>query len=338
MKKTIRFGFFPIVSKDVPIDFPTLEMEESEIGILWALCKEGPKSIYDLNVHTQFFLQPYWPKQVWITLPDMTPEEAKEMRNNLLKPRTYHRSSIYKVVEELSKKNLTKISKDTSESRIKTIVKPTFEGIVLYLRNPFEKQKLENIWKHYSKMIPFSDKWDSIVTVFGEEKCLETLELTLKNFQVNNVRFRIKPLAIEFEGCLEGVKVLQTENEKEKFRLERNKTVADYLKSNDARILRESYIAYLALNDIKKLSFTEKRKLDATLSKLGSERELAYFENRQLSSSNSLFKGGRIKEFLQGYSGIEYFFTGMFVNNLLWDRKNVERHKEYTNEFDIEYL
>jgi hypothetical protein len=90
---------------------------------------------------------------------------------------------------------------------------------------------------------------------------------------------------------------------------------------------------------LEELPSTEKRELDATFSKLKSETELAYFENREFSFSNSLFTGGRIKEFLSKYFEVEYFFTGMFVNNLLWDRKKVQqRHKEYTDEFDVEYL
>jgi len=338
MKKIIRFSFFQIVAeKDVAVGLPTLEMEESEIRILWALCEKGPKSIYNLKEKTKFFLQGYWPKRVWINLPDTTAEEAKRMLKDLHEPTTYHRSSIYRIVRGLSNKNLAETSRDTSGPRIKTVVKPTFEGLILYLQNPFEKQKLKNIWTHYSKMIPFSDKWNSMVTLLGEERCFETLEQTVKDFvDIRRVKFLIRPLKMTFEGFLESPKILFASIEEEDFVLERDEVVTTYLKGKTARILRNAYVAYLAVNDIRKLCWKSKEELEKLLSKLESEKELAYFEKRQVGS-NPLFKEGRIKEFLPRYSGIEWFLTGMFVKNLLWHKRAIEKQENKIYDFEVEF-
>jgi hypothetical protein len=98
------------------------------------------------------------------------------------------------------------------------------------------------------------------------------------------------------------------------------------LKSNEALVLRNSYIAYLAVHNIWQLSGKNFRDIESHNS-LKSETELAYFENRQIDS-NPLFKGDRLLEFFPKYASIEYFFTGMFVENLLWNKKPVKETKE----------
>lgn len=57
-------------------------------------------------------------------------------------------------------------------------------------------------------------------------------------------------------------------------------------------------------------------------------------------SSDPLFKGERLKEFFPKYANIEYFFTGMFVENLLWNEKVVkkasEEPKPKISDFEVE--
>jgi hypothetical protein len=66
---------------------------------------------------------------------------------------------------------------------------------------------------------------------------------------------------------------------------------------------------------------------------------MTYFNERKMKSlstacmhvkisSNPLFKGGRLKEFFPKFASIEYFFTGMFVENLLWTEKKIEKLEE----------
>jgi DNA-binding PadR family transcriptional regulator len=329
MSKGLGWSFPKIVlGKDEKADFATLEIDEVELNIIWFLGKEGPKSIYSLMKTI------YIPKHV-LGYSSCDNFQIWERKVASKKETTYHYPTIRNAVRKLKGKGLVNTLKDSSGDRTKRIVNLTFEGLILYLRSTDDKQKFAHAIEHYRSLIPFADIWESLVKQLGEETA-EALESTLKSFQVRNVMFRIKPLRMKSKGYLESVKVLL--QPKEKFVLERNQSVADCLRSNEARILRESYIAYLTLKDIERLSSTDRRKLEAALTDLKSERELAYFENRDLSSQNSLFKGGRIKEFLPRCSGIESFFTGIFVYNLVWNKKRVERHRECTDEFDIEYL
>lgn len=108
--------------------------------------------------------------------------------------------------------------------------------------------------------------------------------------------------------------------------------VSKYLKSNEALVLRGSYIAYLAMENISQLSGKSFRDIESYDS-LESETELAFLENRQVDS-NPLFKGERLLEFLPRYACIEYFFTGTFVENLLWNKKPTKEAK--ASDFEVE--
>lgn len=341
MKKTIRFRFFQIVAeKGVARGLPMLDMEESEINILWALCKKGPKSIYALKEKMKFELQLSWPKRVWIQLPDiLTASEAKEMVKNLMKPKSYQRTSIHKVVNKLSVKNLVEITRDTSGARIRTIVKPTFQGLVLYLQNPFEKARLDSIFEHYSEMIPFSDKWDSMENQLGREKCMKALEQTVQDFvDILQAKFQTRHLNLVFEGFLESPPMLMRGiPEDVVITRERDNDAAKYLESKEALALRNSYIAYLAVHDIRILFGASREETEELLPGLESENELAYFEKRQVGV-NPLFKGNRLKEFFPKYASIEWFFTGMFVKNLLWHKKAIEKQKNKIYDFEVEYI
>jgi hypothetical protein len=52
------------------------------------------------------------------------------------------------------------------------------------------------------------------------------------------------------------------------------------------------------------------------------EKELAYLENRKIAD-NPLFTK-RLFKFFPKYSELNYYFTGMFVNNLLWNQNQVD--------------
>jgi len=338
MKKTIRFKFFQIVAeKGAPKGIPVLNMEESEINILWTLCRDGPKSIYDLREKTKFQLQLSWPKRVWIQLPNnLTASEAREMAKDLQKPKSYQRSSIRNVVNELSVKNLVEPIKDTSGARIKTIVKPTFQGLVLYLQNPFEEGRLEDVFEHYSKLVPFFSKWDEIKSKLGKEKCKNALEQTVMDFvEIRRVKFQVRSLRLKFEWFLESPKMFMREAPEVDTIREIDTDVAQYLRSKEALLLKKSYIAYLIVHDIHRLSGESKERVKQIVSKLESEKELAYLESKQ-TEANLLFKDNRLKEFVPENADIGHFFTGMFVKNLLWNEKIIEKKKEEAKASDYE--
>jgi len=339
MKKLIVLSFFPItVKKDQGIGVPTLEMDETEINVLWTLCKQGRKSIYDLQVKTKFSLKESDPSCVESRVPDMTAKEAKAKLVELQNPKSYQRTSIYKIVKKLLAKNLVKLSKDTSGSRTKTIVEPTFQGFILYLQNPLEEGKLEKVLEHYSYVFPFSNKWESMVTVLGKEKCLQALERTIKDFvEIRRARFLLRPLK-KFEGFLESPKMMDREVPHAEVTREKDSDVSHFLNSKDGTLLKKSYIAYLIVHDIDRLSGESKEQAERIISKLESEKELTYLEGRR-TDANLLFNGSKLKEFLPEHTDLEHFFTGMFVKNLLWNEKIVEKKKEEpkTPDYEVEF-
>jgi hypothetical protein len=50
------------------------------------------------------------------------------------------------------------------------------------------------------------------------------------------------------------------------------------------------------------------------------------FANLECNSIDNLFTEKGITRFFPRYDSIEYYFTGMFVNNLLLDRKPVDNY------------
>lgn len=340
MRKVFVLSFFPItVKKDQGIGFPTLEMDESEVNVLWTICQQGRKSIYDLQVKTKFSLQQSNPSYVWARLPDMTVEEAKTKLVDLKKPKSYQRTSIYKTVKKLLAKNLVELSKDTSGNKIKTIVEPTLQGLILYLQSPFDEGKWEDVLDVFSHVFPFSDKWKPMITILGKEKCIQALERTVKDFiEIRRARFLLGPLKMKFEGFLESPRMLLREVPEVQVIRERDMQVAQYLMGREFTILRDSYIAYLALQDIRTLSGESREETERMIPEMESEKELAYLERRD-TDTNSIFKHKRLKEFLPKYAGLEYFFTGMFVKNLLWNERIIEKAKEEatTSDFEVEF-
>jgi hypothetical protein len=103
-------------------------------------------------------------------------------------------------------------------------------------------------------------------------------------------------------------------------KLARVENVWNFLKEEKAQILRDSYIAFLAAQDIAEYFNVTNENNEKSLTQLKSEQELADFENREILS-NPLFTEERFWGFFLKYSKIKYFFTGMFVYNLLRDQK-----------------
>lgn len=245
-----------------------------------------------------------------------------------------------KILRRLERKGLLKIAKDTSRDRIRQIAQPTFSGLMLYLTNSPKNERFKHVFGHHSDVIPFSSQWHIITNKLGREKCGNALEQTTKDFvEIAKVRFHLRRLGMEFEGFLESPRMLMRKVPESNVVKEKDIEVAKYLESKEAQLLRDSYIAYLIVHDIKELSWESKEETEKLLAGLESERELACLEERQ-GNPDPLFKGKRLREFLPKYAGIEYFFTGMFVNNLLWVKKKIEKVVEepIKTDFEVEYL
>jgi hypothetical protein len=216
------------------------------------------------------------------------------------------------------------------------MVRPTFQGLIVYLRSSTSKEKMRHLWKHYSPMIPFSNIWDSMNAEIGREKCESAFERTLERFAcIIKVRFHIKPLDVRFEGFLKYQPMFPMGPEDEKYILERDTDVLEFLVSEQTSILKNSYIASLIAEDIKR--FHETRARLERLPESESEKELGILEGTE-SSLHPVFEGGRMADFVPKYSSLEHYFTGMFVDNLLRKKTKVERPKEPAHDFEIEYL
>jgi hypothetical protein len=301
---------------------PTLHLTECEIYIIWTLGEEGTRSIYAIAHKARDF------PEINATLsPSSWKRPVKRLRYD------YH--FVYSKVRELVKKGLVQTrSFNNQEPKVGL----TFLGLIFYLQNlkdvqkgPFEK--LKHVLRNYRTLIPLFTNWELMTKQLGTEKCNKAFNETITDFKLSKAKFRIRPINLAFHGFLKNsgfTKALTPE-------YERVEKVSEYLKSNEALVLRNSYIAYLAVHNIRQLSGKNLRDIKSHNS-LESEVELAYFENRQISS-NPLFKGDRLLELFPKYASIEYFFTGIFVENLLWNERVIHKKiDEKTPDFEVEYL
>jgi DNA-binding MarR family transcriptional regulator len=334
MPKILRWRFFQVLAEgERAIGIPMMDLDESELNILWKLGKEGPKSAYKLS-RCKYDL----PKHV--SAPDLTwcpDSEAWKRKSD--RSLTYHYPFILKIVKRLEKKGLVRTRKDTSGPRTQKIVELTFPGLMLYLQNSDEKPRLEYAFRYCRDLIPFSTLWESMTRGLGEEKCIMALEKTVREFvDIRRAKFRIRPMRLKFEGFLESPRILMRRAPEVDVIREMDTEVARYLKSEEALLLKNSHIAYFIVHDIRTLSGESRESIGKMIPKLKSEKELAYLEGRNVET-DSLFRGDRLREYIPKYASVEYFFTGMFVENLLWNEKIVEKAKEETEtpDFEVEF-
>jgi hypothetical protein len=298
---------FPIQSDYKGFSGQLILVDECEINIIWKLGKEGPLSIYKL------FEETYHLPSVWSGITEISGSRKTGAKRN------YEYFFIYKKVKGLAKRRLITVS----ESRHKEprIVRLTFLGMLVYLVGSLEGDKFKNTMNHHTELLPFSDLWDLLINKLGSEKVIEAFDRAIRGFsKLAIASFKVKSLGLEFEGFLRN-RLTSVLSLKEDSGKERDKSVSDLLKSKELAVLRNSYIAFLAVNDIWKLRNKSSSEVKEILPMLDSEMELAYFEGRK-PSENSLFRDHGLKEFLPKYAGHEYFLTGMFVKNLIWQEKD----------------
>jgi hypothetical protein len=305
---------------------PTLHLTECEIYIIWTLGEEGARSIYGIAKKARDLPE---------TSATLSPGSWKRPEKGL----RYDYHFVHSKVKELRKKGLVQIQSSNNQEPKAGL---TFLGLMFYLQNlrdaqkgPFEK--LKHALKNYRTLIPLFADWELMTKHLGTEKCSKAFDGTVTDFILHKARFQVRPIHLTFEGflkrcdpiCMHAYKALTPE-------YERVEKASEYLKSKENLVLRSSYIAYLAVHNIWQLSGQNFRDIESHDS-LESETELAYFENRQINS-NPLFKGDRLLEFFPEYASIEYFFTGMFVENLLWNKKPIKETKEAkTPDFEVEF-
>jgi len=311
------WGFYSVFDFHVA---PTLWLTECEIYIIWTLGEEGAESVYSIANKTRLFPE---------TNAELPPDSRdwKKHQNGV----SYDYHFVHSKVKELGKKGLIKIGSSASQE---PKVGLTFLGLVFYLQNLRDiregfSEKLKNSLNHYKTLVPLFAHWESLESRFGTEKCTETFEKTVKDFRLWKAEFRIRRLDLKYDSF----EVQTSENE-----YRRDERASEYLASPELTTLRNCYIAFLALHDLHLLSGESTEEANKIVSSLASERELSYFEKRNVGF-NCLFDGERLKEFFPKYAGIECVFTGMFVKDLLWNEKIIKKEKEEakTPDYEVEF-
>jgi hypothetical protein len=218
----------------------------------------------------------------------------------------------------------------------------TFEGLIWYFQEPpsLSKDKIDYFFKSYQRpylnkskhrknrfllesykqLIPFCPLWKGMKEQIGI-KCLSRLTFTVKNFCVDEKTcFRIEPLDIEVATYPN----YSGESTDKIYYFEKDKMVADFLKNEEATLLREAYISYLINEDFNLLHTMKSDGVKQNLPQLKSVKEYAFFGYDDACNMSLFSKEGLSKVFPKNYK-IEYYFTGMFVNNLLWDKKSKDK-------------
>ena len=198
----------------------------------------------------------------------------------------------------------------------KIICALTFNGFHVYLQSRSkEAEHLDRAIKSNPELLPFSKYWSEIVHIVRKNMARQSLAKVVSQ-QIFRSRAKIEKINLQFDSFLvKPSPVFPQIGEKK-----HNKEFADYLSTNHE--LRNSYVSYLAVHDVSFLTHQNKwSEIDSILSNLESEKALAFFEKRKIQDSPLFIPGTRLKEFFPKFATIEYFFTGMLMEKLLWKKK-----------------
>ena len=315
------------------------KIDECKLNILWTLAKEGPMPVFQLfrkkKIAEGKKRVDEWMPRVY-SLPkisEVLPMMGREGR--IGETVTYNYSFVNKKVKELEKGWLVEdLGKGSRRSKI---VGLTFAGLLLYLLGSTDKGKFENAVTHYGRWLRFSDLWSQLKEALGQERVAEALDRAVSDFSnLILAKFRVRPINLEFEGLLREELLLQKGSARHESHLRDPDTVG-LLQKKKAFILKNSYLAYLAVHDICRLSGKDRSIVERLLPTMTSEEELRYIEGRN-DKRNSLLMN-RLKEYFPMYARYDFFLTGMFVENLLWKERvpakaGIQNHMEEP-EFEV---
>jgi hypothetical protein len=306
--------------------FPFLVVDLYELAILWTLVKENPMSIWELSKRK------------------FSPPKTKSKEALLLGNKAYYVSKmteppdkksysfVYQIVRRLYNKGLIKITQSTAGERKKDFVAPTLVGIVYFLQNSDIKKNVPVLAIHHPDLLPFLNSQEQLEKCVGKRNFYKALKKTVLGLEgVKEKKTKVtgrKGLEwLEFTIFVESPEKVISPLSHEEFRqnCEKGNKLRRFLGSNEAVDLRNSYITYLAMRDLETLKRLDTKDCDdllpKLLSNLRSEKELAYFEKRQIGEV-SLFRSRRFADFFPKYCTLECFFTGIFIHNLLWEENS----------------
>lgn len=185
----------------------------------------------------------------------------------------------------------------------------------------FKSRRRRNrfVLESHKELVPFCSLWYEMVQEIGEE-CMDRFSTTVDNFYVGDkVSLKIEPLGLEIKSyqnysgeLVEGVF----------FPRSNRQLVVNYLGKEESIMLREAYIAYLVSEDFKRLGNMDESEIRSRIPRLKSVTELENLEKSR--ESFHLFSEKGLSRFFPKYESIGYFFTGLFIFNLLWEKRQVD--------------
>lgn len=241
---------------------------------------------------------------------------------DLAKGTGYKYPYIHRNTNKLEKMRLIGFRKDSSRDRVRKMVELNFRGITVFLiawENYTEeaKKSIKTAITKNPQLFPFSNQWKEIEEIVGKDLLLKGLIHTAGpmangrniKIQIDHLKLKFSAFFYQFSGVFRFFPNTDFKG------MERNKKFAEFLASQEE--LKKAYISFLAIQDI--IDLEEDRLEIDELAKFRSERELAFFENRDLST-DSLFPKQRLEKIFPEYAEMKYVFTGSLMNRLLWKK------------------
>jgi len=311
--RTIRLFNPPVIDYDPLLEPVDLLLEKGaksirikhkiELDIICFLAENGPNSCFSM------YEGPINPRKRG------RPPDQKIQRipkRDKSKALAYDYKRILRHADKLVKMGLLQLKKP----KRKEVFALTFNGFYVYLQDRVKGDKhLDSAVESNSKLLPFSKYWSEIVQILGQNIVRQSLlEVVLP--QIYRSSAKIEKINLEFDSFLVEPKPIFPQTEEKKL----NKEFADFLSKNLE--LRNSYVSYLATHDIFFLTSEKKwSEIDSCLNNLESEKALAFFEKRNIQNRPIFISKARLKEFFPRFATLEYFFTGMLMEKLLWKEK-----------------
>jgi len=278
-----------------------------ELDIIHFLAENGPNSAFDIS---RGQIIPRGPRKRGRPLLKYKRKELpKRDKNRTL---AYEYKRVLRHAKNLVQKGL--LQSEKLERR--DILSLTFDGFHAYLQDKSEEyEHLDRAIKSNSKLLPFAKYWSEIAQIVGENVVSQGLVKAVSH-QIFRSPARIEKIKLEFDSFLVEPKPIFPQTEEKKL----NKEFADFLSKNLE--MRNSYVSYLATHDIFFLTSEKKwSEIDSCLDNLESEKALAFFEKRNIHNKPIFIPGTRLKEFFPRFATIEFFFTGMLMEKVLWKEK-----------------
>ena len=299
---------------DLPIVLITagdwLDFEEIDVDIIRFLAENGAHTTYDMFKGLENQRRPR--KRGRLSL-KYKYERKKLLKRDTSKALDYDHKRISRHTKDLLKIGLLK----TKRLKRKNILALTFHGFHVYLQDGGkENGHLDNVMTKNSDILPLSKHWNELTQVVGENILHKSVTETVSWDTYKQIfRSQVKKDEINFQFYVFFTKPRPVVPEI-KIQQILHGNFGILLSRNDE--LRNSYVYYLAAHDIAFLkSKSLLSEIDTQLEKLESERVLAMFERREVNEKPLFKPRTHLMQFLERYGSIEYFFTGMVIEEII---------------------